>query len=130
MDDVLDGQLVSNVSNHERLVVTASDDHERGESLKLAVRPERIRIDLAGEPAPEDGSRLEGVVSEVVYLGSLTQFHVDTKAGARRQPAHERERRPAGIELGPHVVLTWPVDDGAVLGPARSWLRLAGDAPA
>jgi spermidine/putrescine transport system ATP-binding protein len=115
VDDVVDGQLVSNVSNHERLVVPASNGHERGESLKLAVRPERIRIDLAGEPAPEDGSRLEGVVADVVYLGSLTQFHVDTKVGRVVSHRMNEGDGPRGIDSGRNVVLTWPAHDSAVL---------------
>jgi spermidine/putrescine transport system ATP-binding protein len=118
VDDVVDGQLVSTVSNHERLVVPASNGHERGESLKLAVRPERIRIDLAGEPAPEDGSRLEGVVAEVVYLGSLTQFHVDTKVGRVVSHRMNEGDGPRGIDSGRNVVLTWPAHDSAVLAGA------------
>jgi spermidine/putrescine transport system ATP-binding protein len=118
VDDIVGGQLVSQVSNHERLVVPASDGHERGESLRLAVRPERIRIDLAGDPAPEDGSRLEGVVAEVVYLGSLTQFHVDTKVGRVVSHRMNEGDGPRGIDSGRNVVLTWPAHDSAVLAGA------------
>jgi spermidine/putrescine transport system ATP-binding protein len=108
-------QLASRVSPTERLVVEAENGHSPGEELKLAVRPERIRIDLAGAPAPEDGSRLEGVVADVVYLGSLTQYHVDTKVG--RVVSHRmNEGDGAGrIESGRNVVLTWPAHDSSVL---------------
>ncbi len=115
VDDVADGQLVSRVSPRERLVVPVANGHRQGESLKLAVRPERIRIDLAEEPAPEDGSRLEGVVAEVVYLGSLTQFYVDTKVG--RVVSHRMNEGGPGraIDSGRNVVLTWPAHDSSVL---------------
>jgi spermidine/putrescine transport system ATP-binding protein len=117
VDDVDGRQLVSNVSSTERLVVEAADGHGPGDELKLAVRPERIRIDPSGRPAPEDGSRLEGVVAEVIYLGSLTQFHVDTKLG--RVVSYRMNDQPGpGVESGRDVVLTWPVHGSSVLaGP-------------
>jgi spermidine/putrescine transport system ATP-binding protein len=114
VDDVDGRHLVSNVSATERLVVEAADGHGRGDELKLAVRPERIRIDPSGRPVPEDGSRLEGVVAEVIYLGSLTQFHVDTKLG--RVVSYRMNDQPqSGVESGRDVVLTWPVHGSSVL---------------
>jgi spermidine/putrescine transport system ATP-binding protein len=117
VDDVAGRQLVSNVSPTERLVVEAENGHQRGDELKLAVRPERIRVDPSGRPAPEEGSRLEGVVAEVIYLGSLTQFHVDTKLG--RVVSYRMNDEPQlGVESGRNVVLTWPVHGSSVLaGP-------------
>jgi len=115
VDEVGDGQLVSHVSPGERLVVPVSNGHRQGESLKLAVRPERIRIGLAGEPAPEEGSRLEGVVAEIVYLGSVTQFHVDTKVGRVVSHRMNEGGGARGIDSGRDVVLTWPPHDSSVL---------------
>jgi spermidine/putrescine transport system ATP-binding protein len=119
VDEVSDGQALVRVSPTERLVVSVSDGQRQGESLKLAVRPERIRIDLAGQPAPEEGSRLEGVVTDVVFLGSVTQFHVDTKVG-RLVSYRMNEELSGGIEAGRNVVLTWPAHGSSVL---------AGEAP-
>jgi spermidine/putrescine transport system ATP-binding protein len=117
VDDVDGRQLVSHVSPTERLIVEAENGHARGEELKLAVRPERIRIDPLGRPAPEEGSRLEGVVAEVIYLGSLTQFHVDTKVG--RVVSYRMNDEPqAGVESGRDVILTWPVHGSSVLAGA------------
>jgi spermidine/putrescine transport system ATP-binding protein len=117
VDDVDGRQLVSHVSPTERLIVEAEDGHVSGDELKLAVRPERIRIDPSGRPAPEEGSRLEGVVAEVIYLGSLTQFHVDTKLGRVVSYRMNDEGHP-GVESGRDVVLTWPVHGSSVLaGP-------------
>jgi spermidine/putrescine transport system ATP-binding protein len=116
VDEVAGGRLVSRVSPTERLVVAAEDGHGKGDSLKLAVRPERVRVDLADRPAPEDGSRLEGVVAEIVYLGSLTQFHVDTKLGrVLSYRMNEAQGGAAGIDSGRDVVLTWPAEDSSVL---------------
>jgi spermidine/putrescine transport system ATP-binding protein len=114
VDEVDGGQLVSRVSPTERLVVEAANGHHEGDALKLAVRPERIRIAASGRPAPEEGSRLEGVVAEVIYLGSLTQFHVDTKLG-RVVSYRMNDEVQAGIDSGRDVVLTWPVHGSSVL---------------
>jgi spermidine/putrescine transport system ATP-binding protein len=114
VDEVDGRQLVSRVSPTERLVVEAPNSHRPGDSLKLAVRPERIRIAASGRPAPDEGSRLEGVVAEVIYLGSLTQFHVDTKLGRVVSYRMNDEVQP-GVESGRNVVLTWPVHGSSVL---------------
>jgi spermidine/putrescine transport system ATP-binding protein len=119
VDEVAGSQLVSRVSPTERLVVEAANGHREGESLKLAVRPERIRIVASGRPAPEEGSRLEGVVAEVIYLGSLTQFHVDTKLGRVVSYRMNDEAQP-GVESGRDVVLTWPVHGSSVLAAPHS----------
>ena len=114
VDEIVDGRLISHVSARERLVVPVTGESE-GESVKLAVRPERIRIDLAGAPAPEDGSWLEGVVADVVYLGSLTQYHVDTKVGRVVSHRMNEGDGAGGVESGRNVVLTWPAHDSSVL---------------
>jgi spermidine/putrescine transport system ATP-binding protein len=118
VDEIADGQLVSRVSATERLVVPASNGRRQGESLTLAVRPERVRVDLAERPAPDEGSRLEGVVAEVVFLGSLTQFHVDTKLGRVVSYRMNEGGGAAGIDSGRNVVLTWPAHDSSVLAGA------------
>jgi spermidine/putrescine transport system ATP-binding protein len=120
VDEAAAGRLVSRVSPTERLVVASGNGHGKGDSLKLAVRPERVRVDLADRPAPEDGSRLEGVIAEIVYLGSLTQFHVDTKLGrVVSYRMNEAQGSAVGIESGRDVVLTWPAEDSSVLAGSR-----------
>ncbi|HEU4448673.1 MAG TPA: ABC transporter ATP-binding protein [Gaiellaceae bacterium] len=119
VDEVDGRQLVSYVSSTERLVVEAENGHRRGDELRLAVRPERIRIAPSGRPAPEEGSRLEGVVAEVIYLGSLTQFHVDTKLGRVVSYRMNDEVNP-GVESGRDVVLTWPPHGSSVLAEPYS----------
>jgi spermidine/putrescine transport system ATP-binding protein len=114
VDEVTDGQAVAHVSPKERLIVPAAG-RSRGETLKVAVRPERVRIDAAERPAPDGGTRLEGVLADVVYLGSLTQFHVDTKLG-RVVSFRMNDEGGLPLEAGRNVVLTWPAEYGSVLG--------------
>jgi spermidine/putrescine transport system ATP-binding protein len=113
VDEVTDGQAVAHVSPKERLIVPTAG-RAKGETLKVAVRPERVRIDAAERPAPEGGTRLEGVLADVVYLGSLTQFHVDTKLGRVVSFRMNEEGGPP-LEAGRNVVLTWPAEYGSVL---------------
>jgi spermidine/putrescine transport system ATP-binding protein len=113
-DEIVEGRAVSHVSESERVVVSVGRDRRAGELLKVSVRPERIRIEPADGRAPEGGSRIEGTIAEVVYLGMLTQFHVDTAAG--KLVVHRmNDDASARLDEGRRVVLTWPVEDASVL---------------
>ena len=79
------------VGERDRVVVPVGrtgTDAGVGSTVLVAVRPERVEL-AAGDAAPSDASRLSGTVAQVVYLGTLTQFHVDTLAreAADRAPA-------------------------------------------
>jgi spermidine/putrescine transport system ATP-binding protein len=113
--DSVDGDLaVMKVSEGGRLVVSATRETKPGARVKVAVRPERIRIDAANGRAPEGGSRVDGTIAQAVYLGSLTQFHVDTECGTI---VSHRMNDDAAVRLGEgrRVTLTWAPEDSAVL---------------
>ena len=56
----------------------------------------------------------------MIYLGSLTQFYVDTKLGPVVSYRMNDEPQP-GVESGPvEVVLTWPVHGSSVLAEPHS----------
>ena len=68
------------VSRDERIVVPVTNRRvSAGDSLELTVRPEKI--ELSAE-RPVAGCALRGTVSEVVYLGTSTNFSVSTSTGA------------------------------------------------
>ena len=46
----------------------------------IVIRPERITLQEPGDPIGHDRNVIGGVVSQVVYLGSTTQVHVDVGA--------------------------------------------------
>jgi spermidine/putrescine transport system ATP-binding protein len=121
VDEVTDGQAVAHVSPKERLIVPTAG-RSKGETLKVAVRPERVRIDAAERPAPDGGTRLEGILADVVYLGSLTQFHVDTKLG-RVVSFRMNDEGGLPLEAGRNVVLTWPAEYGSVLADSYAELE-------
>jgi spermidine/putrescine transport system ATP-binding protein len=92
----------------------AGHDLATGTIALIAVRPERIAI-TRGAANSDGGSRLSGTVAQVVYLGTLTQFHVDTPLG-RRFVVHQLSTEGSdAIDAGDDVTLTWPVEDTSIL---------------
>jgi spermidine/putrescine ABC transporter ATP-binding subunit len=78
---VNDGLAILEVSAEERIVVPVTGHGlAPGSPLELTVRPEKIEISTA-RPAGR-GCVLRGTVTEVVYLGTSTNFSVSTAAGA------------------------------------------------
>src|SRR2546427_10373775 len=67
IDEIDADVAVMRVSDDERITV-AGVSGSPGDRLKVAVRPERIRIHPLGASAAAEGSRLLGVIAQVVYL--------------------------------------------------------------
>ena len=78
----LDGDhAVIRISPDEQIIVPVQDRAvSEGSRLELTVRPEKI--DLTTERPAGEGCALRGTVTEVVYLGTSTNFSVSTSAGA------------------------------------------------
>ena len=114
--DAKDGDdAVMRIDEKERIVVPATGANAAtGASLLVAVRPERILL----QPGEADGaaaSRVTGTVAQVVYLGTLTQFHVDTRIGKRFVVHRLSDEGTAGVVEGDPVTLTWSRDDAAIM---------------
>src|SRR5262249_60788817 len=67
VDEVVGGYAVMRPGEGERIVVAVGSDTRAGESLRVAVRPEQVRIGLTGTPSADGGSRLEGTVAQIVF---------------------------------------------------------------
>src|SRR5499426_3116466 len=78
----LDGdRAIIQISPDEQIIVPVQDRAVgEGSRLELTVRPEKI--DLTTERPSGEGCALRGTVTEVVYLGTSTNFSVTTSAGA------------------------------------------------
>jgi spermidine/putrescine transport system ATP-binding protein len=78
----LDGDhAIIQISPDEQIIVPVQDRAvSEGSRLELTVRPEKI--DLTAERPSGEGCVLRGTVTEVVYLGTSTNFSVTTSAGA------------------------------------------------
>ena len=78
---ITDGNAVIVVGPDEQIVVPAGGRAlTQSSQLEITVRPEKISIS-AGRPSP-GGCALRGTVTEVVYLGTSTNFTVRTTTGA------------------------------------------------
>jgi spermidine/putrescine transport system ATP-binding protein len=58
----------------------AVDSSARTGPAAIVIRPERIALQDAGTPVGYGHNAISGTVSQVVYLGSCTQVHVDVGA--------------------------------------------------
>jgi spermidine/putrescine transport system ATP-binding protein len=105
---------VMRFGDRQRVVVQLGSEARPGASFRVAVRPERVHIGAIDGPVPESGSRLEGTVAEIVYLGMYTQFHVETRAG--RVVSHRlADESLAPLVAGTRVSLSWDAEHASVL---------------
>jgi ABC-type Fe3+/spermidine/putrescine transport system ATPase subunit len=109
--ELVGGYAVARFGEGERVVVPVGEGRAVGEQVRVAVRPERVQIG----PAPDGGSRLDGTIAELVFLGMYTQLHVDTRAG--RIVCHRlADESLASLEPGSPVTLSWEPDQASLLG--------------
>ena len=74
-------RAVIELNQDERIIVPVHEvSVHTGQALELTVRPEKIELSAAAPSGA--GCRLRGTVTEVVYLGTSTNFSVTTTAGA------------------------------------------------
>jgi spermidine/putrescine transport system ATP-binding protein len=115
IDELVGDSAVMRLGEDERVVVPVGTGHRPGETVRVAVRPERVQIEAAGSPLLDGGSRLEGTIAEIVFLGMYTQFHVDTRAGAF--VSHRlADESLAPFEPGARVTLSWEPEQASLLG--------------
>jgi spermidine/putrescine transport system ATP-binding protein len=115
IDELVGANAVMRLGEAERLVVPVGPGHRPGDNIRVAVRPERVQIGSAGNPLLNGGSRLEGTIAEVVFLGMYTQFHVDTQAG--RLVSHRlADESLRALETGSRVALSWEPEQASLLG--------------
>jgi spermidine/putrescine transport system ATP-binding protein len=114
LDEVVGAYGVVRLGSDERVVVPIGPDQRVGHVVRVAVRPEQVQLSGRATAAPERGSRLDGTVVEMVYLGMYTQFHVDTAAG--RVLSHRlADELLAGVEAGSEVTLSWEPEQAYLL---------------
>ncbi len=115
--DELDGDLATmRVGENQKIVALVADGAGVGEHFKVGIRPERLRLYPARVAGPGDGTRLEGTIAQLVYLGTMTQFHVDTSLGVRVVGHRLNDESTQGLEPGSPVVMSWGSEDVTFLG--------------
>ena len=115
IDELVGEHAVMRLGQGERVVAGLGADRRAGETVRVAVRPERVRIAPAATATHDGGSRVDGTVAEVVFLGMYTQFHVDTSVG--RLVSHRMaDELGASFGAGSTVALSWDAEQASPLG--------------
>ncbi len=100
------GFAVIEVGPGERMVVPVTGGFGAGSPIELTVRPEKIEITV--DQPTRDGSVLRGTVTEVVYLGTSTNYNVTTSTGADVVVFTQNASSADDIaERGDRVWLSW-----------------------
>jgi spermidine/putrescine transport system ATP-binding protein len=109
-------QAVITVSQDERIVVPLRDRQvSEGQQLELTVRPEKIELSV-GRPARGDCA-LRGTITEVVYLGTSTNFAVATTPGADMVVFQQNSAAADEVaSRGDSVWLSWQSEHSYLIG--------------
>jgi spermidine/putrescine transport system ATP-binding protein len=129
-----DGSAVIQVSPDEQVIVPMGDHvFSPGDDIELTVRPEKIGLSLGRPdtgphlPSPElpDGHcLLRGKVTEVVYLGTATNFNITTSTGAEvvvfMQNAASAETTATSVKRDDAVWLSWQPQYSYAIGSSAT----------
>jgi spermidine/putrescine transport system ATP-binding protein len=107
---------VIKVSEDEQIVVPL---HGReavpGSNLELTVRPEKIELAVSAPPGA--GCRVRGTVTEIVYLGTSTNFSVTTTTGADIVVFQQNSASASNVAArGDDVWLSWQPEHSYPIG--------------
>jgi putrescine transport system ATP-binding protein len=91
-------------------------DARVGDTVWLALRPEKMRISLA-PPVEANANSAQGVVHDIAYLGDFSIYHVRLADGTLLKAAQPNLTRLLERPIGwdDHVHLSWMPDAGVVL---------------
>jgi spermidine/putrescine transport system ATP-binding protein len=93
--------------------VAAASALAPGNPATIALRPEKIRI-AAAAPADTPDNHFHGNVAELLYMGDVTVYRVDTAGGQQVEAllANSETGRAKFFEAGDAVEMSWPVAAG------------------
>ena len=93
--------------------VAANSTLAAGRPGTVALRPEKIRI-AAAAPTDTPDNHVRGIVSDLLYMGDVTVYIVDTPSGPRIEAllANSSIGRAKFFEVGDSVEMSWPLGAG------------------
>jgi len=102
----------------ERVLVRDAGQAPHGQEVELAVRPEKMLLRTEHDPPPPDRCALRVKVTEVVYLGTSTQYRTVTDGGAALAVYRQNASATSGADVlaGQVGWLEWPPEHSYVLG--------------
>jgi spermidine/putrescine transport system ATP-binding protein len=107
------GIITVEVEGLGRVRVAAASELGQGRAGTVALRPEKIRI-AATAPADTVDNRFRGIVSELLYMGDVTVYIVDTPGGHKIEAllANSAAGGTKFFEVGDAVEMSWPPTAG------------------
>jgi len=113
---VTDTEAVIEVSSDERIVVPLRGVQAGvGDNLEITVRPEEI--ELTAERPATAGCALRGTITEVVYLGTSTNFTVSTTTGADMVVFQQNSAAAGHVAgRGDSIWLSWQPEHSYLIG--------------
>ena len=108
-----DGVVTLDVDGLGPVRVAAASAIAAGRPGTIALRPEKIRIESAA-PADTPDNHCRGTVSDLLYMGDVTVYKVDTPGGPKIEAllANSASGRAKFFEVGDAVEMSWPVAAG------------------
>jgi spermidine/putrescine transport system ATP-binding protein len=112
------GLALLSYSTQDRVVCPVTGGVRRGDRLEVSVRPEKIDLHRGVPPVTATGgSVLSGIVNEVVYHGTSTNYTVATAAGADFTVFDQNAANADGLaDRGDRVYLTWAPQHSYMIG--------------
>jgi spermidine/putrescine transport system ATP-binding protein len=113
-----DAWALAGLGPDQRVLVTDAGEPSQGREVELAVRPEKMVLRGEHDPPPPDRCALRVTVTEVVYLGTSTQYRTVTDAGTAVAVYRQNASATPGAEVltGQVGWLEWPPEHSYVLG--------------
>jgi len=108
-----DGVVTVRVDGLGPVRVAASSTLATGGPGTVALRPEKTRIEAAA-PVETPDNHYRGTVSDLLYMGDVTVYIVDTPGGQKIEAllANSASGRAKFFEVGDPVEVSWPVAAG------------------
>jgi putrescine transport system ATP-binding protein len=109
------GGLASVDTKIGRLVVTRKDGFDDGQSVSVAVRPEKV--DIAREPVSGALNMLHGNVADIAYLGDLSIYKMRDQHGliVKASVANKDRNASSLLHRGDEAWLTFAPDAGVLV---------------
>jgi spermidine/putrescine transport system ATP-binding protein len=103
------GYALLSYTAQDRVIVPVPGSVRSGDKVEVSIRPEKIDLHRGVPPASATGgSVLSGVVTEVVYHGTSTNYTVSTAAGADFTVFDQNASNAEDLaDRGDRVYLTW-----------------------
>jgi spermidine/putrescine transport system ATP-binding protein len=113
-----DAWAMAGLGPDERVLVAEVGQAREGDEVELAVRPEKLVLRAEQDPPPPDRCALRARVSEIVYLGTSTQYRTVTDGGTAMAVYRQNAPATPGTDVlaGQVGWLEWPPEHTYVLG--------------